>query len=75
MALVSLLLNDGLVKAVPGSEINDNPNQPADPALQMAYNHAAIQVTLPASLLSYFCSSLCPSRPMPTCMAYLLLAY
>jgi hypothetical protein len=44
VALVSLLLNDGLTKAVPGSDINDNPNQPIDPALQMAFNHAAIQV-------------------------------
>ena len=43
MALVSLLLNDGLVRLLPGSEVNDNPNQPADPALQEAYNHAAIQ--------------------------------
>lgn len=46
VALVSLLLNDGLTKAIPGSDINDNPNQPKDPALQAAFNHAAIQARL-----------------------------
>lgn len=45
VALVSLLLNDGLVKLLPGSDVNDNPNQPADPAMQEAYNHAAIQAS------------------------------
>lgn len=44
VALVSLLLNDGLVKAIPGSDINENPNQPVDAHLQQIYNHAAIQV-------------------------------
>ncbi len=46
VALVSLLLNDGLTKAIPGSDINENPNQPQDPGLQAAYNTAAVQVTL-----------------------------
>ncbi len=52
VALVSLLLNDGLVKAIPGCDINENPNQPVDAHLQQIYNHAAIQVrlwALPAS--------------------------
>jgi hypothetical protein len=43
VALVSLLLNDGLVKAIPGCDINENPNQPVDANLQQIYNHAAIQ--------------------------------
>ena len=50
VALVSLLLNDGLVRVLPGSDINDNPNQPADPALQEAYNHAAVQARAPGPL-------------------------
>ena len=44
VALVSLLLNDGLTKAMPGSDVNENPNQPQDPAMQAAYNKAAVQV-------------------------------
>ena len=44
VALVSLLLNDGLVKAIPGCDINENPNQPVDAHLQQIYNRAAIQV-------------------------------
>lgn len=46
VALVSLLLNDGLVKAIPGSDINENPNRPVDPDMQQVYNRAAIQVQL-----------------------------
>lgn len=44
VALVSLLLNDGLTKAIPGAELNANPNRPAEPQVQLQYNHAAIQV-------------------------------
>ena len=40
-----MLLKEGLVKAIPGSDINDNPNQPKEPALQAAYNVAAIQAS------------------------------
>lgn len=46
VALVSLLLSDGLVQAIPGSDVNTNPNQPANPRLQAEYNRAAIQVLL-----------------------------
>ena len=46
VALVSLLLNDGLTEAVPGSDINQNPNLPEDPELQERYNRAAVQVHL-----------------------------
>ena len=45
VALVSLLLNTGLIKAVPGSDINENPNLPEDPELQERFNRAAVQVT------------------------------
>ena len=44
VALVSLLLSDGLTKLLPAAEVNTNPNHPADPATQLLYNHAAIQV-------------------------------
>ena len=44
VALVSLLLNDGLSKAIPGSDVNENPNLPEDPELQAQYNRAAVQV-------------------------------
>lgn len=44
VALVSLLLSEGLTKVIPGAEVNTNPNRPADPAVQKQYNHAAIQV-------------------------------
>ena len=44
VALVSLLLNTGLIKAVPGSDINENPNLPEDPELQDRFNRAAVQV-------------------------------
>lgn len=44
VALVSLLLSEGLTKVIPGAEVNANPNRPADPAVQKQYNHAAIQV-------------------------------
>ena len=44
VALVSLLLNNGLTKIIPAAEINTNPNHPVDPAVQIQYNHAAIQV-------------------------------
>ncbi len=44
VALVSLLLSEGLTKVIPGAEVNANPNRPADPAVQKRYNHAAIQV-------------------------------
>lgn len=44
VALVSLLLSEGLSKAVPGAELNTNPNSPADPDVQAVYNRAAIQV-------------------------------
>ncbi len=49
VALVSLLLSEGLTKVIPGAEINTNPNRPADPAVQKQYNHAAIQVCHDAS--------------------------
>ena len=45
VALVSLLLNTGLIKAVPGSDINENPNLPEDPELQERYNRAAVQAS------------------------------
>lgn len=45
VALVSLLLNEGLTKVIPGAEVNANPNQPANPQVQQKYNHAAIQVS------------------------------
>ena len=44
VALVSLLLSDGLTELLPAAEVNTNPNHPADPATQLLYNHAAIQV-------------------------------
>ena len=44
VALVSLLLNDGLSKAIPGSDVNENPNLPENPELQAQYNRAAVQV-------------------------------
>lgn len=44
MAITSLLLSNGLQDLIPGSEANLNPNDPADPAAQLAWNHAAIQV-------------------------------
>ena len=43
VALVSLLLNDGLTKAIPGSDVNSNPNLPDDPELQDKFNRAAVQ--------------------------------
>lgn len=46
VALVSLLLSEGLTKVIPGAELNVNPNQPADPQMQQKYNHAAIQVSI-----------------------------
>ena len=45
VALLCLLLSDGLVPLIPGSEENFNPNRPANPGAQEAYNKAAIQVT------------------------------
>lgn len=54
VALVSLLLNTGLIKAVPGSDINENPNLPEDPELQERYNRAAVQVA-PLLLSSHTC--------------------
>lgn len=44
MAIISLLLSNGLSDLVPGSEANLEPNDPADPAAQHEYNIAAIQV-------------------------------
>lgn len=44
VALISLLLSDSLGKIVPGAEENSNPNNPANPSAQQAYNKAAIQV-------------------------------
>ena len=44
VALLCLLLSDGLVPLIPGSEDNFNPNRPANPGAQEAYNRAAIQV-------------------------------
>lgn len=58
MALVSLLLSEGLTKLIPGAEVNANPNQPADPQIQQKYNHAAIQVS--ANLKSACHSALMP---------------
>ena len=54
VALVSLLLNDGLTKALPGSDVNDNPNQPVDAAMQQAYNRAAIQVRTRVHVMSRY---------------------
>ena len=45
VALVSLLLSDSLGEMVAGSVENTNPNRPANPEAQQAYNEAAIQVT------------------------------
>ena len=53
VALVSLLLNDGLTKAIPGSDINENPNLPEDPELQAQFNRAAVQVHSAASSLRF----------------------
>ena len=44
VALVSLLLSNGLTKVIPAAEVNTNPNHPTDPLVQMQYNQAAIQV-------------------------------
>ena len=44
MAIISLLLSNGLSDLVPGSEANVEPNDPANPAAQHEYNIAAIQV-------------------------------
>ncbi|KAK9814415.1 hypothetical protein WJX72_005609 [[Myrmecia] bisecta] len=46
VALVSLLLSEGLHHIVPAADAITNPNLPEDPAAQRAYNHAAIQVSL-----------------------------
>jgi len=56
--LGSLLLNDGLTTAIPGSDINENPNQPQDPALQEAYNRAAVQVSMMVGVLYLVLGSL-----------------
>lgn len=51
MAVTSLLLGSGL-KDLISSDVQPDPNNPADPAAQMEYNMAAIQVgTHPAALL------------------------
>ena len=42
----------GLIKAVPGSDINENPNLPEDPELQDRFNRAAVQV-IPLLLWSH----------------------
>jgi hypothetical protein len=44
VAIISLLLSNGLSGLVPGSEANLEPNDPANPAAQHEYNIAAIQV-------------------------------
>ena len=56
VAIISLLLSNGLGDLVPGSEANIEPNDPANPAAQHEYNVAAIQVlrhadALPPALL------------------------
>eukprot|EP00891_Asterochloris_glomerata_P000306 jgi/Astpho2/306/fgenesh1_pg.00010_%23_63_t len=51
VALLCLLLSDGLVPLIPGSEENFNPNRPANPGAQQAYNRAAIQVSLLTGIL------------------------
>lgn len=43
MAIVSLLLLNGLCLIVPGADGNIDPNNPEDPAAQAQYNYAAIQ--------------------------------
>ena len=43
MAITSLLLSNGLMDLIPGSEDNIEPNDPANPAAQREYNTAAIQ--------------------------------
>lgn len=62
VALVSLLLNNGLTKLMPAAEMNTNPNHPSDPAVQMQYNHAAIQV------LPLACSSVPVMRCAVLCL-------
>ena len=44
MAIISLLLSNGLTGLVPGSTANVEPNDPANPAAQHEYNLAAVQV-------------------------------
>ena len=44
VAITSLLLSNGLQDLIAGSDVNVNPNDPANPAAQVAWNHAAIQV-------------------------------
>jgi hypothetical protein len=56
VAIISLLLSNGLSDLVPGSEANLEPNDPANPAAQHEYNIAAVQVHIYCAYLG-FCSS------------------
>lgn len=44
VAIISLLLSNGLGNLIPGSEDNIEPNDPANPRAQHEYNIAAVQV-------------------------------
>ncbi len=46
VAMICLLLSSGMVDFIPGQYDNDDPNSPANPRAQHAYNTAAIQVDL-----------------------------
>ena len=62
VALVSLLLSNGLTKVIPAAEVNTNPNHPADPLVQMQYNHAAIQVGCCPCNALFLCVYSCPAH-------------
>ena len=44
VAMVCLLLSSGMIDYIPGQYDNEDPNRPANPDAQHAYNTAAIQV-------------------------------
>jgi len=66
VALVSLLLNDGLTKAIPGSDINENPNLPVDPELQDKFNRAAVQVISTPAITETQASVMCMIAQEPS---------
>lgn len=51
VAILSLLLSSSLSELIPGAKQNWDPNDPANPAAQTAYNAAAIQVSVLVGLM------------------------
>lgn len=66
VALVSLLLSNGLTKVIPAAEVNTNPNHPANPHVQMQYNHAAVQVGCRPCSALFPSISVCPAALVST---------